>query len=156
MMIENKGKLWFYDSGRRFIKEEHAIRNLNREYDVCVYSLTPRDKYEPEYLVIKVAMGGLMDKYLNQASDKIHLIMEILDYNKTDPMGLFNATRYLCSICLALEQVHFFKKEGYTPELITAQEFFSVEVDPASDDPGAKIYLQDKEHFLKKASAQDH
>ena len=147
-MIENKGKLWFYDSARKFIKEEHALRNLTREHDVWVYSLMPKGKNAPEYLIIKVAMSGCADESMNGASDELHLSMSIQNYNETDPMGLFNRARTLVSICNALAGVKFWGREGYHYEPISAQEFFSIEVDPASDDPGAKIYLQDKANFL--------
>jgi len=151
LIIENKGQLWFYDSARKFIKEEHALRNLTREFDVCVYSLIPKGKNAPEYLIIKVAMVSDTNEYQNGAPEELHLSMTILNYNEFDPMGLFNKVRTISSICRALTGPKFWSPEGYSFIPISAEEFFSVEVDPDSDDPGAQAYLRDKARFLKEA-----
>lgn len=158
MMIENKGQLWFYDSARKFIKEEHSIKNLTREFDICVYSLTPTGQEKPEYLIAKVMKHGCMDAYLNplvSSRSERCVVTAKYEYMQTDPMGLFNNVRTLTSFVNAfsdscdLPETSFWTKTGYHHELITVEEFFSVEVDSASDDPGAKIYQQDKEYFLK-------
>lgn len=150
MIIENKGTLQFYDSARRFIKEEYALRNLTREHDVCVYSLIPKGKNAPEYLIIKAAMVSDTNKYQNGTTEELCLSMSIQNYNKTDPMGLFNRARRLLYFCYALTGPRFWKREDYCyhEEPISAEEFFSIEVDPDSDDPGVQIYLRDKASFL--------
>ncbi len=149
-MIENKGNLWFYDSGMKFLGEKHALKNLTRENDICVYSLTPKEEKKPKYLIAKVMQAGAM---YHAASDKErYVVMEVMDYEKTDPMNLFTIVKGLNAVLRSniYDNVKetFMRKNGLRSYSLTLQEFFSIEVDPDSDDPGAKIYLQDKANFL--------
>ena len=150
---EPAGKLWFDDSGKKFLGERHALCNLLRENDICVYSLTPRGEKTPKYLIAKVMRAGCMDNYLQGTGDaKCHVVMELMDYDQTHPMNLFTIVKGLNAILRSkvindIEKT-LYKKDGYFRDLITPSEFFSIDVDPASNDPGAQIYLRDKAHFL--------
>ena len=159
-MIENKGNLWFYDSGMKFLGEKHALKNLTRENDICVYSLTPGGEKQPKYLIAKVVAAGALEKQLDGTAKGAQccVVMEIMDYEKMHPMNLFSLTNALVGTvgynvkhygepgCVG--EPEFFRKNGNFTSRLTAQEFFSIEVDPASDEPGAKIYLQDKANFF--------
>ena len=158
--IENKGRLWFYesyDSGRKFLGERHALCNLTRENDICVFSLTPKGEKQPKYLIVKVTqagMMGMMDEHggAADADGERYVLMEIMDYVETHPIDLFTIAKGLKYVLKSNVKEHireeFLKDNGIYRERIIPQEFFSVEVDPASDDPGAKIYLQDKKLYL--------
>jgi len=149
-MIENKGNLWFYDSGMKFLGEKHALKNLTRENDICVYSLTPKGEKQPKYLIAKVTQAGAM--YHAASDEERYVVMEVMDYEKTDTMNLFTIVKGLNAVLRSniYDNVKetFMRKNGLRSYSLTLQEFFSIEVDPASDDPGAKIYLQDKANFL--------
>lgn len=149
-MIENKGNLWFYDSGMKFLGEKHTLKNLTRENDICVYSLTPKGEKQPKYLIAKVMQAGAM--YHATSDEESYVIMQVMDYEKTDPMNLFTRVKDLNAVLRSniYDNVKepFLRQNGLRSYRLTPQEFFSIEVDPDSDDPGAKIYLQDKAHFL--------
>lgn len=149
-MIENKGNLWFYDSGMKFLGEKHALKNLTRENDICVYSLTPKGEKQPKYLIAKVMQAGAM--YHAASDEESYVIMQVMDYEKTHPMNLFTRVKGLNAVLKSniYDNVKepFLRQNGLRSYRLTPQEFFSIEVDPASDDPGAKIYLQDKANFL--------
>ena len=156
---EKKGLLWFNDSGKKFLGEKHALTNLTWENDICVYSLTPKGEKQPKYLISKATHAGAMQKQFDGTATGVErfVVMSVTDYEKTDPLNLFNRTKNLCSLLSynVREQVsakaEFLRKKGIRSELLTSQEFFSIEVDPASNDPGAQIYLRDKAHFLNAA-----
>ncbi|MBQ9855595.1 MAG: hypothetical protein IJO53_05315 [Clostridia bacterium] len=149
-MIENKGNLWFYDSGMKFLGEKHALKNLTRENDICVYSLTPKGEKQPKYLIAKVMQAGAI--YHAASDEERYVVMEVMDYEKTDPMNLFTIVKRLNAVLISniYDNVKetFLRQNGLFRDPLTPQEFFSIEVDPDSDDPGAKIYLQDKANFL--------
>ena len=154
---EKRGLLWFYDSGKKFLGEKHALTNLIRENDICVYSLTPKEEKQPKYLISKVTQAGAMQKQSDGTATGVErfVVMSVTDYEKTDPLNLFYRTKNLCAFLSSniREQMpveaEFLRRKGLRSELLTPQEFFSIEVDPDSDDPGAKIYLHDRVRFLK-------
>lgn len=156
---ENNGRLWFYDSGKKFLGEKHALTNLTRENDICVYSLTPKEEKQPKYLISKATQAGAMQKQSDGTATGVErfVVMSVTDYEKTDPLNLFNRTKNLCAVLSSniREQMpveaEFLRKKGIRSELLTPQEFFSIEVDPDSDDSGVQIYLRDKASFLGKS-----
>lgn len=135
---------------KKFLSEKHAIKNLTRKNDICVYSLTPKGEKQPKYLIAKVMQAGAM--YHAASDEERYVIIEVMDYEKTHPMILFSIVKGLNVILKSniLDNVKetFLRENGLFRDRLTSQEFFSIEVDPDSDDPGAKIYLQDKAHFL--------
>lgn len=149
-MIENKGNLWFHDSGKKFLGEKHAITNLTRENDIFVYSLTPKGEKQPKYLIAKATQAGAM--YHATSDKERYVVMKVMDYEKTHPMNLFTLVKPLNAVLKSniYDNVKetFMRQNGLFRDRLTPQEFFSIEVDPASDDPGANIYLQDKANFL--------
>lgn len=152
---ENKGLLWFYDSGKKFLGEKHALKNLTRENDICVYSLTPKGENQPKYLIAKVTQAGEMQKQLDGTAEGLEciVVMQIMEYDMFHPMNLFTITKrlnaVLCSNVIDNVKVEFLRQNGFLRDRLSPQEFFSIEVDPDSDDPGAKIYLHDRVRFLK-------
>ncbi len=154
LIIENKGLLWFHDSGKKFLGERHALCNLTRENDIWVYSLTPKGEKQPKYLIVKVMQAGAMQIQSDGTAtgDAQCVVMEIMEYDKVHPMNLFSLTKEVRGILQSnvRNQVSqtLLRQNGFLRDRLTPQEFFSIEVDPASDDQGAKIYLRDKAHFL--------
>lgn len=152
---ENKGQLWFYDSGKEFLGEKHALTNLIRENDICVYSLTPKGEKQPKYLIVKVTQAGAMQKQFDGTATGVErcVAAEMMEYEKAHPMNLFSITDALKGTVAYTfkhhrEQQDFFRPNGNFTTRLTPQEFFSIEVDPDSVDHGAQIYLRDKAHFL--------
>ena len=150
------GKLDFYDEGRKFIKQEHGILNLTDDCDICVYSLTPKGEKSPKWLIVKVTQAGCMDRYLdnNAQLPDCCVIVERMDYEKSSPMNLLGRLKSLTSVLIAnIEdgiKAKLYERNGIFTNEIDANDFFSIEVDSESNEPGAEIYLRDKEHFLHK------
>ena len=147
-------KLVFYDEGKKFIKQEHSLYNLTGDCDICVYSLTPKGETSPNWLIVKVTQAGCMDRYLDDKAKvpKRCVAMVRMDYEEIGPRSLFNITR---DLTLLLRQnikktieFRFYEDDGLHPRRIDLNDFFSIEVDSNSKEPGAEIYLRDKEHFL--------
>ncbi|MBQ3169661.1 MAG: hypothetical protein IJB99_07870, partial [Clostridia bacterium] len=90
--------------------------------------------------------------YHAASDEERYVVMEVMDYEKTDPMNLFTIVKRLNAVLISniYDNVKetFLRQNGLFRDPLTPQEFFSIEVDPDSDDPGAKIYLQDKANFL--------
>ena len=150
------GKLYFYDEGKKFINAKHSLKNLTDDCDICVYSLTPKGETSPKWLIVKVTQAGCMDRYLdnNAQIPECYVVMEKFDYEKSSPMNLFGHVRTLTNVLIAdIEdgiKGNFYENNGLYPEIKDANDFFSIEVDSNSKEPGAEIYLRDKEHFLHK------
>ena len=148
-------KVHFYDKPeRKFIDQSHSLKNLE-DNDICVYSLTPKGEKSPKWLVVKVTMAGCMERYFNdkvKATEQRCVIMEKMDYEKTSPMNLFGIVRDLTSILRYNIRIgtesNFYKDNGLFSDKLEAKDFFSIEVDSKSKEPGAEIYLRDKEYFL--------
>ena len=154
--MEKKGTLFFHDTGNKFSSAKHGITNLLADCDICIYSLAATGDAKPSRLVIKVMKAGCMDGYLDaSATDfaKHCVVMEMLDYEKRSPKNLFrnvmDLTYVLASNLEKKVTARFYEKNGLLADPRTASEFFSLDVDPNSDDPGAEIYLRDKAHFAK-------
>lgn len=150
--------MYFYDiyrGGRKFIDEEHGLKNLIDDHDICVYSLTPKGQTTPAWLIVKVTAAKCMDRYLDGKASFSErcVVMFKQDYERYSPINLFDKVRDLTYILGSntrknietgfCENMDFFSKS------LTAEEFFSTEVDPDSDEEGAKIYLRDTAHLLK-------
>ncbi len=148
-------KVHFYDKPeRKFIDQSHSLKNLE-DNDICVYSLTPKGEKSPKWLIVKVTMAGCMERYFNdrvKATEQRCVIMEKMDYEKTSPMNLFGIVRDLTSILRYNIRIgtesNFYKDNGLFSDKLEAKDFFSIEVDSKSKEPGAEIYLRDKEYFL--------
>ena len=151
---EPNGKLYFYDEGKKFIDEKHSLKNLTDDCDICVYSLTPKGETSPKWLIVKVTQAGCMNSYLdnNAQIPECYVVMEKMDYEKSSPMNLFGHVRTLTNVLIAdIEdgiKGNFYENNRLYPEIKDANDFFSIEVDSNSKEPGAEIYLRDKEHFL--------
>ena len=151
------GKLYFHDKAKKFIDQAHGLTNLISEHDICVYSLTPKGHTSPAWLIVKVTMAKCMDRYLdsNASFKERCVIMKKMDYERSSPMNLFDRVRSLKNILEANDEenleTEFYEQAGLRSKPLTAEEFFSIEVDPDSDEEGAKIYLRDKAHFLAES-----
>ena len=115
---EKKGLLWFYDSGKKFLGEKHALTNLTRENDICVYSLTPKGENQPKYLIAKVTQAGEMQKQLDGTAEGLEciVVMQIMEYDMFHPMNLFTITKrlnaVLCSNVIDNVKVEFLRQNG--------------------------------------------
>ncbi len=153
---EPNGHLYFYDEGKKFIQEKHGLTNLISDHDICVYSLTPKGHTSPAWLIVKVTAAKCMDRYLdsNASFSERCVIMKRMDYERSSPMNLFDRVRSLKNILMANAEdgieTELYEQMGLRSKPLTAEEFFSEEVDPDSDEEGAKIYLRDKAHFVAK------
>ena len=125
-------------------------------FDICVYSLTPKGETSPKWLIVKVTQAGCMDRYLdnNAQIPECYVVMEKMDYEKSSPMNLFGRVRRMTYVLIAdIEdgiKGNFYENNGLYPEIKDANDFFSIEVDYNSKEPGVEIYLRDKEHFLRQ------
>ena len=150
------GKLDFYDEGKKFIKQEHGILMLIDNFDICVYSLTPKGETSPKWLIVKVTQAGCMNSYLdnNAQIPECCVVMEKMDYENSNPMNLFGRVRGLTSVLKShiddRIEISLYERNSIFTNEIDAKDFFSIEVDSESNEPGAEIYLRDKEHFLHK------
>lgn len=150
------GKLDFYDEGKKFIKQEHGILMLIDNFDICVYSLTPKGETSPKWLIVKVTQAGCMNRYLdnNAQIPECCVVMGKMDYEKSSPMNLFGRVKGLRSVLITTIEdgikEKLYERNGIFTNEIDANDFFSIEVDSNSKEPGAEIYLRDKEHFLHK------
>ena len=154
--MKKKGTLFFHDTGNKFSSAKHGITNLLADCDICIYSLAATGDAEPSRLVIKVMKAGCMDGYLDaSATDfaKHCVVMEMQDYKKRSPKNLFrnvmDLTYLLANNLEKKVTARFYEKNGLLADTRTANEFFSMEVDPNTDDPGVEIYLRDKVFFIK-------
>lgn len=154
---ESNGHLYFYDEGKKFIGEVHGLKNLISDHDICVYSLTPKGHTSPAWLIVKVTAVKCMDRYLdsNASFSERCVVMDRMDYERSSPMNLFDR---VCNIGYVQMnntrksiETRFCEEMGLYSKPITAEEFFSEEVDPVSDKEGEKIYLRDKAHFVAKS-----
>ena len=154
---ESNGHLYFYDEGKKFIDQVHGLTNLISDHDICVYSLTPKGQTTPAWLIVKVTAAKCMDRYLdsNASFSERCVVMERMDYERFSPMNLFKMVRTIGNVQMQNTkesiETRFYEKMGLFTESLTAEEFFSEEVDPDSDKEGAKIYLRDKAHFVAKS-----
>ena len=150
------GKLEFYDEGKKFINAKHSLKNLTDDCDICVYSLTPKGETSPKWLIVKVTQAGCMDRYLdnNAQIPECYVVMEKMDYEKSSPMNLFGRVKGLRSVLITTIEdgikEKLYERNGIFTNEIDANDFFSIEVDSNSKEPGVEIYLRDKEHFLHK------
>jgi len=152
--LPSRGTLYFYDAGRKFYNEMHGITNLTHDCDICVYSLTPKGEKFPKWLVVKATQAGCMDRYLDDeiGVPKRCVVMDRMDYEETGQRSLFNIIRDL-TILLPQDikktiEFRFYEDNGLHPRRIDLNDFFSIEVDSNSAEPGEEIYLRDKEYFL--------
>jgi len=148
------GKLYFHDEPeRKFINQKHSLKNLTDDCDICVYSLTPKGETSPKWLIVKVTQAGCMDRYLDDKAKvpKRCVAMDRMDYEEISPRSLFNITSDLRSLLRQnikkTIEFRFYEDDGLRPRRIDLNDFFSIEVDSNSKEPGAEIYLRDKEHF---------
>ena len=150
------GKLYFYDEGKKFIDEKHSLKNLTDDCDICVYSLTPKGETSPKWLIVKVTQAGCMDRYLdnNAQFPERCVAMEKMDYEKSSPMNLFGRVRRMTYVLKGKAEneieTSFYERNGLSKNAVNTNDFFSIDVDSESNEPGAEIYLRDKEHFLHK------
>lgn len=152
-----KGKLEFYDeSERKFIDQMHSLKNLTDDCDICVYSLTPKGETSPKWLIVKVTQAGYMDRYLEDKArgSNCYVVVERMDYEKSSPMNLFSTVKELTYILRSnikkRKKEAFYVENGLFEDELNANDFFSIKVDSKSKEPGAEIYLRDKEYFLRQ------
>ena len=156
------GKLYFHDEAKKFIDQAHGLANLISDHDICVYSLTPKGHTSPAWLIVKVTVAKCMDRYLdsNASFSKRCVVMFKQDYERYSPKNLFGTVRdlkciqsvaYKRSVETKVFESKFYERNGIDREPLTTEEFFSIDIDPDSDEEGAKIYLRDKAHFLGKS-----
>ena len=97
-----------------------------------------------------------MDRYLdnNAQIPECYVVMEKMDYEKSSPMNLFGRVKGLRSVLITTIEdgikEKLYERNGIFTNEIDANDFFSIEVDSNSKEPGVEIYLRDKEHFLHK------
>ena len=151
------GKLEFYDEPeRKFINQKHSLKNLTDDCDICVYSLTPKGETSPKWLIVKVTQAGCMDRYLdnNAQIPECYVVMEKMDYEKSSPMNLFGRVRRMTYVLKGKAEneieTSFYERNGLSKNAVNTNDFFSIDVDSESNEPGAEIYLRDKEHFLRQ------
>ena len=97
-----------------------------------------------------------MDRYLdnNAQIPECYVVMEKMDYENSNPMNLFGRVRRMTYVLKGKAdneiETSFYERNGLSKNAVNTNDFFSIDVDSESNEPGAEIYLRDKEHFLHK------
>ncbi|MBQ2955288.1 MAG: BspA family leucine-rich repeat surface protein [Clostridia bacterium] len=149
--------LFFRDAAGKFnaVKEE-AHDACRYSYDLTVYSLTPSEKAEPAYLIVRMMPVGTQDSYLSARRPDVkeaNVSMLLLNY-RTFPAGqlsriiqtLKSNFRYKDSAHGYIQLCRCDESGGHEIRPVSAADFFSVT--PRTDIPGAQIYLRDKSFIL--------
>lgn len=94
--IRNKGILVFEDKGKKFIKQEHALKNLTEDCDIKVSTQDKQGK--PVALTVEVSQAGTLDRDTFERKEGAPVVCEKMSYEKSSPMNLFGRTKGLTSV----------------------------------------------------------
>lgn len=129
---------------------------IYKNCDLDIYSVREKGADTPRHVILKMTPPGCMDNYLYRAGDSPDeriVVMMMIEYRQR----AFNYLREMEAATLShmakgKEAASFLieHRENGRVSLreVTAQQFFELNVDPASDEPGDIIYSFDKEFFL--------
>ena len=94
--IQNKGILVFEDKGKKFVKQEHALKNLTSDCDIKVSTQDKQGK--PVALTVEVSQAGTLDRDTFERKEGAPVVCEKMSYEKSSPMNFFGTAKELTYI----------------------------------------------------------
>lgn len=159
--MQKQSEQFFWDAGGKFESARDDAFRICRDCNLSIYSLTAKGAAKPTHLVIKATPIGKPEGYM---AKQAHVEMRLLDYNALPA----NSIKILCMKINALFRFTSVNEASFSAGLgkvnpncrsftgqgddiihfhyISIADFFAL--DPCDDEPGAKIYLRDKNFFL--------
>lgn len=152
--MEKRSKLICWDAAGKFdAVKEKAHQKCWYQYDLTMYSLTPKGESKPTRLILKLTPIGKPDNYLSMRKG---VLMHSLSYQTFPPEDLTRicsviTAKFLLEISWGGHYAVFTQGDDpFRVRPVSVANFFALE--PCKDEPGAQSYLQDKAFFLSVPS----
>lgn len=129
MNVPPKGILVFEDKGKKFIGEQHGLKNLINDCDIKVGTQDKNGK--PVALTVEVSEAGTLDRDTFERKKETPVVCEKMNYEKTSPLNLFdkvlNLTYVLGSNKRKGINEQYMIDKGLYPETITESEYKNID-----------------------------
>jgi len=155
--MTNESKLFFWDAGGKFKSvKEQTYDKCRLQYNLTVYSLTPKGEKKPTRLIMVMTPTEYPDGYLSVLRPDVKeakVSMLSLDYQMFPAESLPSMCSHLASTFASKTTLNCNKGCAALLEYsqgihaTSVADFFRI--DPREDEPGAQIYLRDKAHFRR-------